>query len=104
MRLIEDLLDVSRIIAGRLRLDARSLMVAPIVQAAIAAARPMAEAKQVVLEVVLDESAGPVRGDPARLQQIFQNLLDNAVKFTPTRRPGGRRPGPDRVRGRDPRP
>ncbi|MBI2215974.1 MAG: PAS domain-containing protein [Candidatus Rokubacteria bacterium] len=86
-RLIEDLLDVSRIITGNLRIEERPVMVAPVVQAALATMRPAAEAKGVVVESALDENAGPVRGDPARLQQIVGNLVTNAIKFTPS---GGR--------------
>ncbi len=87
VRFIEDLLDVSRIIAGTLRLDARPVMVAPAVEAALTAMRGAAEAKGIRLESVLDEKAGPVRGDPARLQQVVWNLVSNAIKFTPS---GGR--------------
>ena len=86
-RLIEDLLDVSRIVAGTLHLEARPVMVAPAVEAALAPMQPAAEAKGVVLKSALDEKAGPVRGDPARLQQIVWNLVSNAIKFTPS---GGR--------------
>jgi two-component system CheB/CheR fusion protein len=86
-RLVEDLLDASRIVAGTLSLEARPVFVAPAVEAALAAMRPAAEAKGVHLEDQLDGSAGPVQGDPARLQQIVWNLVSNAIKFTPT---GGR--------------
>ena len=85
--LIEDLLDVSRIIAGTLSLEARPVMVAPAVEAALTAMRLTAEAKGIQLESQLDVSAGPVHGDPARLQQIVWNLVSNAIKFTPS---GGR--------------
>src|SRR3989441_845001 len=83
-RFIEDLLDVSRIVEGRLRLDARPVMVAPAVEAALAAMRGAAEAKRIRLESALDEKAGPVHGDPARLQQIVWKLGSNAIKFTPS--------------------
>jgi two-component system, chemotaxis family, CheB/CheR fusion protein len=86
-RLIEDLLDVSRIVAGTMSLDARPVMVAPAVQAALDAVQQAAEAKGVLLESALHEKAGPVRGDPIRLQQIVWNLVFNAIKFTPS---GGR--------------
>ncbi len=84
VRLIEDLLDVSRIVAGSLHLEARPVMVAPVVEAALAAMQPAAEAKGVVLKSALDVKAGPVGGDPARLQQIVSNLVSNAIKFTPS--------------------
>ena len=86
-RLIEDLLDASRIIAGTLSLEMRPIMVAPALEAAIGAVRGTAEAKGVQLESEIDVSAGPVRGDATRLQQIVWNLLSNAIKFTPR---GGR--------------
>src|SRR6185503_12966832 len=86
-RFIEDLLDVSRIVEGRMRLDARPVMVAAAVDAALATMRGVAEAKGVRLESDLDVTAGPVQGEPARLQQIVWNLVSNAIKFTPS---GGR--------------
>ena len=86
-QIIEDLLDVSRIISGNLRLDVQRVNVVEVIEAAIAAVMPAAEAKGVRLKKVLDPLAGPVSGDPARLQQIVWNLLTNAVKFTPK---GGR--------------
>jgi signal transduction histidine kinase/ActR/RegA family two-component response regulator len=82
-RLIEDLLDMSRIISGKLRLEVQTVELTPLLQAAIESLRPGAEAKTIRIEHVLDPLAGPVKGDPARLQQIFCNLLSNAVKFTP---------------------
>ena len=82
-RLIEDLLDVSRIVAGTLVLDARATMVAPAVEAVMALMGPVAEAKGVRLESHIDETAGPVLGDPTRLQQIAWNLVANSIKFTP---------------------
>ena len=84
---IEDLLDVSRILSGKLSLDVRPIMVAPAVEAALAAVQGTAEAKGVGLESTLDETAGPIRADPARLQQVVWNLVSNAIKFTPS---GGR--------------
>jgi PAS domain S-box-containing protein len=86
-QLIEDLLDMSRIISGKLRLDIQSVVPSSFIKAAIETVRPAAEAKQIRLEPLLDPSAGPVSGDPNRLQQIVWNLLSNAVKFTPR---GGR--------------
>ncbi len=82
-QLIEDLLDVSRIITGKLRLNVRSLQLAPIIEAALDTARPAAEAKEIRLQSVLDPAAGPISGDSERLQQIVWNLLSNAIKFTP---------------------
>jgi PAS domain S-box-containing protein len=82
-RLIEDLLDVSRIISGKMRLDVRQVSPIAIIEAAVETIRPTAEAKGVRLQTVLDPLAGPVSGDANRLQQIIWNLLSNAVKFTP---------------------
>jgi signal transduction histidine kinase/CheY-like chemotaxis protein len=87
MQLIEDLLDVSRIIIGKLRLDVKAVSPAAVIEAAVDALRPAAEAKSIRLQPVLDPRAGPVSGDPDRLQQVVWNLLSNAVKFTPR---GGR--------------
>jgi len=81
--LIEDLLDISRIITGKLRLDVRSVDLAPIIEAAIDAIRPAADAKNIRLQKVLDTQTGLVSGDPDRLQQVLWNLLSNAIKFTP---------------------
>ncbi|HEY1628707.1 MAG TPA: CHASE3 domain-containing protein, partial [Tepidisphaeraceae bacterium] len=82
-QLVEDLLDVSRIISGKLRLDVQSVNLPETIIASINAVQPAADAKSIRLERILDPSAGPVTGDPARLQQVFWNLLSNAVKFTP---------------------
>ena len=82
-QLIEDLLDTSRIAAGKLRLDVRPLELEPVLQAAIDVVRPAAEAKGIALHAVLDPHAGQVSGDADRLQQVVWNLLSNAVKFTP---------------------
>jgi PAS domain S-box-containing protein len=81
-QIIEDLLDMSRIISGKVRLDVQRIDLPPVVQAAVDALKPTADAKGVRMHVVLDPRAGPVSGDPNRLQQIFWNLLSNAVKFT----------------------
>jgi len=86
-RLIEDILDFSRINAGKLRLDVRAIELIDIIGAAIEVVRPAADAKGVTLESVLDPSSGLVSGDADRLQQVVWNLLSNAVKFTPR---GGR--------------
>jgi signal transduction histidine kinase/ActR/RegA family two-component response regulator len=82
-QLIEDLLDMSRIISGKLRLDVQQVNLAEVVEAACATVQPAADAKGVRLRKVLDPLAGPVSGDPGRLQQVVWNLLSNAVKFTP---------------------
>ncbi|HEY1328757.1 MAG TPA: ATP-binding protein [Casimicrobiaceae bacterium] len=82
-QLIEDLLDMSRISAGKLRLDIQSLQPAMVIEAALETVRPAAEAKGIRLDVVLDPDAGPVSGDPSRVQQVVWNVLSNAVKFTP---------------------
>jgi PAS domain S-box-containing protein len=83
VQLIDDILDVSRIIRGKLRLDVRPAELAPVIEAAVDSVRPAAEAKGIRLQVVLDPGAGPVSGDPDRLQQVVWNLLSNAIKFTP---------------------
>ena len=81
-QLVEDLLDVSRIAAGKLVLDLRPVNPKALVEAALDAIRGAAEAKQVRLEAQFEFSEGQVRGDPVRLQQIVWNLLSNAVKFS----------------------
>jgi PAS domain S-box-containing protein len=86
-QLIDDLLDTSRIITGKLRLDVRSVDLADVITAAADAVRPAADAKAIRLQTLLDPQAGPVSGDPDRLQQVVWNLLSNAIKFTPK---GGR--------------
>jgi PAS domain S-box-containing protein len=86
-QLVADLLDVSRIISGKLRLDVRMVDLLYIVNAAIDSIRPAADAKGIRLQPLLDPAVGPISGDADRLQQIVWNLLTNAVKFTPK---GGR--------------
>jgi len=81
-QLVSDLLDVSRIISGKLRLDVRQVDLISIVDAAIDSIRPAAEAKSIRLQTMLDPAAGLISGDADRLQQIVWNLLTNAVKFT----------------------
>jgi signal transduction histidine kinase len=84
-RLIDDLLDISRITAGHLRLDMQLVEPRSLIDAAAEALRPAAEAKDIRLAKVLQLDSGLVRGDPIRLQQVIVNLLSNAVKFTPVR-------------------
>jgi PAS domain S-box-containing protein len=86
-QLIEDLLDVSRILTGKMRLDVVTLELVDVVNAALESVRPAAEAKELRIQPVLDTDLGPFLGDPHRLQQVVWNLLSNAVKFTPK---GGR--------------
>jgi PAS domain S-box-containing protein len=81
-KLIEDLLDVSRIITGKLRFDVQPVSFASITESAINSLRPAIAAKQLQLETTIDPAAGPILGDPSRLQQIVTNLLSNAIKFT----------------------
>jgi len=83
VKLIDDLLDLSRITAGKIRLDAQEIPLLEVVQAAVDSARPAAEAKDVRLTARLDPDAPTVRGDGSRLQQVVWNLLTNAIKFTP---------------------
>jgi CheY-like chemotaxis protein len=82
-RIIEDLLDVSRIITGKLRLDAVPTEITPIVEMALEVIRPTAISKQITVSATLDWDTGVIFGDPARVQQMLWNLLSNAVKFTP---------------------
>jgi PAS domain S-box-containing protein len=82
-KLIEDLLDVSRIITGKLKIEFQPVSFASITEGVINSLGPAADAKQLQLETMIDPAAGPVLGDPARLQQIVTNLLSNAIKFTP---------------------
>jgi len=83
LQLIEDLLDVSRIIRGQLHLNVRPLNLVPVIESAIDAVRPAADAKAIQLQAVLDPMAGQISGDADRLQQVIWNLLTNAIKFTP---------------------
>ena len=82
-QLIEDLLDISRIITGNLRLNSKYIEFGSVIQTAIDSIRPAIDAKNILLHVVLDPTANKIKGDPTRLQQVIWNLLSNAVKFTP---------------------
>ena len=82
-RLIEDLLDVSRIVAGKLRLEMQPVDLATLIHGALDAVRPAVDAKQIELAACLDTEVSCVQGDPARLQQVIWNLVSNAIKFTP---------------------
>jgi signal transduction histidine kinase/DNA-binding response OmpR family regulator len=82
-QLVDDLLDLSRITTGKMRLDTAPLPIAVPLQEAVDSVRPAAEAKQIALQLNIDPPAGVVKADAARLQQVFWNLLSNAVKFTP---------------------
>lgn len=82
-RLIEDLLDLSRIVSGKIRLDVQQVTLATVVEAAVSSIQPGVVAKGLRLVTVIDPNAGPVAGDPVRLQQVLWNLLANALKFTP---------------------
>ncbi|MBA2353287.1 MAG: PAS domain S-box protein [Acidobacteria bacterium] len=82
-QLVEDLLDMSRITSGKVRLDIQTISPAAFIEAALESAAPAAKAKGIRVERLLDQSAGPISGDPNRLQQVIWNLLSNAIKFTP---------------------
>ncbi|HKG13019.1 MAG TPA: PAS domain S-box protein, partial [Pyrinomonadaceae bacterium] len=82
-QLVEDVLDVSRIVTGKLRIEQTAVQLLDVVQAALDSVRPAAEAKRIELQCSFDPRAGSVAGDPSRLQQVIWNLLSNAVKFTP---------------------
>jgi CheY-like chemotaxis protein/two-component sensor histidine kinase len=86
-QIIEDVLDISRIVSGKLRLNVQPVDLADIVKMATATIGPASEAKNIRLQSILDPRVPPISGDPDRLQQIVWNLLSNAVKFTPK---GGR--------------
>jgi signal transduction histidine kinase/CheY-like chemotaxis protein len=82
-QIVEEVLDVSRIVAGKIRLNVQQVNLAQVLSEAVATVTPAADAKGLRLQMLLDESAPPVSGDPDRLQQVAWNLLSNAVKFTP---------------------
>ncbi len=82
-KLIEDLLEMSSIISGKVRLDMQQLDVASLVDTAVESVRPTAQAKGVSLQKTIAPHVGTITGDPNRLQQVFWNLLSNSIKFTP---------------------
>ena len=82
-QLVNDLLDVSRAISGKVRLDVQSVDLVHVVLAAIDSMQPAADAKGIHLQTILDPDAGPISGDRDRMQQVVWNLLSNAIKFTP---------------------
>jgi PAS domain S-box-containing protein len=86
-QLIDDLLDISRIITGKLRLEVRPVELAQVIEAVVDGLRPAADARNIHLKTAIDSRISPISGDPDRLQQIIWNLLSNAIKFTPK---GGR--------------
>ena len=83
LRLVEDLLDISHIISGKVRLDVQRVDLIKVVEAAVETVRPAAEAREIRLQITLDSQTPTLAGDPNRLQQIVWNLLANAIKFTP---------------------
>jgi PAS domain S-box-containing protein len=82
-QIVEDVLDVSRIVSGKIRLDVQTVDLALVVDNAVSTVQPAADAKGVRVQTIVDPRVGPVAGDPGRLQQVAWNLLSNAVKFTP---------------------
>ena len=86
-QLVEELLDMSRIVNGKLRLDLQTVDLAAVISGAAESVRPAVDGKKIRLTLLLDPNAGPVTADPNRLQQVLWNLLSNATKFTPA---GGR--------------
>jgi PAS domain S-box-containing protein len=82
-QIVEDVLDVSRIISGKIRLNIQPVDLPAVVSDAVATVMPAADAKQIRVQTILDPRAAPISGDPDRMQQIVWNLVSNAVKFTP---------------------
>jgi PAS domain S-box-containing protein len=85
-QIINDLLDMNRILAGKMHLEVQPMRLHEVIESAVEAVRPSADAKLLRIRTILDSSIGATRGDPNRLQQVMWNLLTNSVKFTP---PGG---------------
>jgi len=82
-KLIEDLLDMSRIVAGKVSLELQTVVPAQLLDQVIASLTPMAESKRITIDASVAPAMTPLVGDPQRLQQVFRNLLTNAIKFTP---------------------
>jgi PAS domain S-box-containing protein len=82
-QIVDDVLDISRIVSGKVRLDVQPVELPVVVHNAVATVQPAADSKAVRLQTIIDPRVGPVSGDPGRLQQVVWNLLSNAVKFTP---------------------
>jgi PAS domain S-box-containing protein len=83
VKLIEDLLDISSIVSGKIKLEIQPVGLAQAIEASIDSVRAAALAKNIRIQFIMEDSVGPINGDAVRLQQIFWNLLTNAVKFTP---------------------
>jgi len=81
--LVEDLLDMSRIVGGKLQIEMRPMRLQPLVEAAVHSLQRAADARQITIDTDLDPHVGPILGDPDRLRQVAWNLLSNAIKFTP---------------------
>lgn len=82
-QLVEDMLDMNRILMGRVKLDLQILDLAKIISAAVESVSPSADLKQITITTAVDSDVPEIRGDPTRLQQVIWNLLTNAIKFTP---------------------
>ena len=82
-QIVEDLLDVSRIVSGKIRLNIQPVDLTEVVKNAVDTVKPAADAKHIRIQTMFDPHAGPISGDPDRLQQVVWNLVSNAVKFTP---------------------
>jgi signal transduction histidine kinase len=83
VRLIDDLLDMASVVSGRMRLAVQAVDLRSVIEEAVDAVRPAADAKDIRLQAVIESPGAPVSGDPGRLQQVMSNLLSNAIKFTP---------------------
>jgi CheY-like chemotaxis protein len=86
-QLIDDLVDISRVVSGKFRLDVRPIDLAPLIRVAADSQGPASDAKHIRLQLVLDDRGGMISGDSERIQQVMWNLISNAIKFTPK---GGR--------------